>query len=403
MATRPSRRWPRARRPFLLFTFLGVATCGEGSTGPELLAIRISPEAGLAVGISGRSRFRASTISEGGGWTYSADVTWTTANTQIATINGNGLATAVSEGTTTVTAMMDGVSATATLAVYVPDVVTAYLSGTSYFGRNDYIEYIPGELPVILSAPHGGDLTPDEIPNRSSGVTGRDRNTMELTRAVREALIDLTGAAPHIIISHLHREKLDPNREIVEAAQASAFAEQAWEEFQTYIERARGAAVSEVGGAMYFDMHGHGHAKNRLELGYLLSSDRLNDPDATLNSLSIVQMTSIREIGRDSPIPFSQLLRGPTSLGGYLEAEGVPVLPSPADPMPGGDPYFTGGYNTRRHGSLGDGEVVSGIQIEHHFPGIRDTDQNRRAYAAQLAVAIRSFMLEHFGFFEPTP
>ena len=73
------------------------------------------------------------------------------------------------------------------------------------------------------------------------------------------------------------------------------------------------------------------------------------------------------------------------------------------DPSPGEDPYFTGGYNTRRHGSLDDSEVVSGIQIEHHFPGLRDTDQNRREYAARLAVSLRFFMLEHFGFFEPTP
>lgn len=47
--------------------------------------------------------------------------------------------------------------------------------------------------------------------------------------------------------------------------------------------------------------------------------------------------------------------------------------------------------------------VDHGTQIEQHFPGIRGTDQNRRAYAAQLTLAIRSFELEHFGFFEPTP
>ena len=162
-------------------------------------------------------------------------------------------------------------------------------------------------------------------------------------------------------------------------------------------------AFQEFDGGMYFDMHGHGHAKNRLELGYLLGSDLLNGVDSSLDSPTVVSLTSIREIGLDAPIPFSQLLRGSTSLGGYLEAEGLPVLPSPGDPSPGEDPYFTGGYNTRRHGSRNDGEVVSGIQIEHHFPGLRDTDQNRRAYAARLAVSIRSFMLEHFGFFEPTP
>ena len=70
--------------------------------------------------------------------------------------------------------------------------------------------------------------------------------------------------------------------------------------------------------------------------------------------------------------------------------------------QPDGAPYFSGGYSTREHGSIGDGELVSGIQIEHHFGGIRDTDANRRAYAERLARVIRDFMLEHIGYFEPT-
>lgn len=183
----------------------------------------------------------------------------------------------------------------------------------------------------------------------------------------------------------------------------NAVAEQAWEEFQSYIEIGRLEIVGDFGAGMYFDMHGHSHPKSRLELGYLLGSDRLNGSDASLNTLSVVQLTSIRELGRTSPDTFAEIVRGATSLGGFLQAEGVPVLPSPDDPSPGGDPYFTGGYNTRRHGSFDDSELVSGIQIEHHYPGLRDTDARRRVYAAKLAIAIRSFMLEHFGFFEPMP
>lgn len=403
MVALPDRRWLRARRVLLLSAFLGVATCGEGSTGPPVFAVGITPDPGLAIGVGGTVRYYASTLDELGRPTYTGDPTWAVDDDQIASIAQNGVATAISEGTTVVSATIDGVRGTARFAVYVPEVVLEYVPGTSYFGRNDYVEYIPGELPVVLSAPHGGDLLPSELPNRTFGVTGTDRNTIELTLAVRDALIDLTGYAPHVIISHLHRAKLDPNREIVEAAQGSSLAEYAWGEFQSFIDMARIELWSTFDGGMYFDMHGHGHAKNRLELGYLLSSDRMNLFDSSLNSQTVVRLTSIREIGRDSPIPFSQVLRGPTSLGGYLEAEGVPVLPSPGDPSPGEDPYFTGGYNTRRHGSMDDSEVVSGIQIEHHFPGLRDTDDNRRAYAAQLAVSIRSFMIEHFGFFEPTP
>jgi hypothetical protein len=76
-------------------------------------------------------------------------------------------------------------------------------------------------------------------------------------------------------------------------------------------------------------------------------------------------------------------------------------LIGPTHPRPLDDPYFSGGYSTRRHGSLADSELVSGVQIEHHFDGLRDTEENRRVYAGQLARAIRGFMLEHIGYFEP--
>lgn len=31
-----------------------------------------------------------------------------------------------------------------------------FIPGTTYLGRNNYIEYIAGNAPVILTAPHGG-------------------------------------------------------------------------------------------------------------------------------------------------------------------------------------------------------------------------------------------------------
>src|SRR5262245_1097109 len=61
-----------------------------------------------------------------------------------------------------------------------------YTPGQSYFGRNNYIEYIAGDSPVILSATHGGDLTPAQIPDRTDATCGAtvtttaDLNTYEL-------------------------------------------------------------------------------------------------------------------------------------------------------------------------------------------------------------------------------
>lgn len=375
-----------------------LAAC-EDTIAPEARQVTIAPEVALVLG-TGTERFVLSATDAAGASFEPTGAQWSVADPAIATVVGEGVIRGVQAGVTTVTARLGDLSVSASVEVFVPESIASYEDGVSYFGRKGYIEYIPGMLPVVLSAPHGGDLAPSEIQNRTFGATATDLNTLELTLAVRDALVDLTGSAPHLILSHLDRSKLDPNREIEEAAQGNVFAEYAWEEFHGYIERAR-AVVRVRGEGMYFDMHGHAHPLARLELGYLLSADELNRNDIFLNSLAVVQQSSIRELGRDSPIPFAELLRGPTSFGGYLEVEGVAAVPSPASPGPGSEPYFSGGYNTLRHGSLGDSELVSGIQIEHQFPGLRDTDQNRRDYAARLAVVIREFMLEHIGYFEP--
>ena len=376
--------------------------CGGEVVGVGSVTVKITPDVALVVGVGQTIDFSVTVNTTSSAISSGERVFWSVDNVQIASIDENGVATAISSGVTQVTVTVDGYNDMAMLEVYVPEFVTNYEVGTSYRGRANYVEYIPGDLPVILSVPHGGGLTPVEINDRTWGVTVTDRNTTELTLAVRDAFFDQTGHTPHIIISHLNRVKLDPNREIVEAAQGNVFAEHAWEEFQGFIEIARGTVTSDFGGGMYFDMHGHGHPIGRLELGYLLSISILNQPDTALNNLTTAEMTSIRAIGFDSPIPFSKLLRGPTSLGGYLESEGIRAVPSPGDPSPGTDPYFSGGYNTHRHGSIGANEVVSGIQIEHHFRGIRDSNQNRRSYATRLATTIQLFLLQHFGFFEPS-
>ena len=46
--------------------------------------------------------------------------------------------------------------------------------------RNGYTTYYPGNIPVILSIPHGGDISPSEISNRTYGVSVTDSNTIEL-------------------------------------------------------------------------------------------------------------------------------------------------------------------------------------------------------------------------------
>lgn len=382
----------------------GAWSCGGDGTGIEVRSLAVRPAVHLAVGIGDTVRFRATVTDAARAPVTDVEVRWSVADTAVAHVDAAGLVTARAAGATTVSATADGVSDSAGLEVWIPGEVSAYVPGESYFGRRSYVEYVPGELPVILSAPHGGDLVPDEIPDRTSGTLATDRLTIQTALAVRDAFVERTGRAPHLVLSHLKRIKLDPNREVVEAAAGSPFAELAWRQFHEYIEIARADVAERCGSGLYIDLHGHAHAVARAELGYLLSAATLERSDAELDVGAYAASSSIRDAAERSPATFSELLRGPSSLGGALAARGVAAVPSPGDPSPGADPYFTGGYATRRHGSRDPGRVVSGIQIELPYPGVRESDAGRRAFAEALAAAVAEVMTEHWGFFDaPCP
>ena len=392
---------PGLYRRLLPLALAGLLACGDES-GPLVPdAVSLAPARMLLVSIDQSFGFQAAAWDDRGRSISEAVFTWSTTDSAVAVISSHGVVTAISAGVTEVFAESAGVRGSATLEVYLAPERESYDPDSTYWSRSRYGEYVPGELPVVLSAPHGGAMRPhDEIPDRTYGVTGADRNTAELIRAIRDAVIERTGLAPHVVISRLHRSKLDPNREIVEAAQGNVFAENAWAEYHGFIDDAKAAITERHGAGLYLDIHGHGHPIARLELGYLLTSSDLANGDPTLNATSFQNKSSLRALAATLDIPFSQLVRGPTSFGAYLQAGGFRAVPSPEDPSPGANPFFSGGYSTYRHGSRTGGQV-SGIQIEHEFPGVRDSDGNRRVYAAVLAHVIELWMMEHFGMYVP--
>jgi hypothetical protein len=72
-----------------------------------------------------------------------------------------------------------------------------YEPGKSCFGRSNYVEYIAGDMPLIISAPHGGTLRPAEIPDRKKGEFTSDAYTEELARTTQQALHNFFGHYPH--------------------------------------------------------------------------------------------------------------------------------------------------------------------------------------------------------------
>ena len=351
---------------------LVLAACGDG-TGPSAAAtVTVTPEIVIVDSIGRTTQFTALVRDDDGTRLSGLEIAWASNNSAVATIDArSGLATAGALGSTTITAMVGAASGRATLDVFVPS-DPVFLAGEIYFGRQQYVEYQAGDLPIVISAPHGGYIEAAEIRDRTYGVVTQDSRTQEVARALASAISQLTGRHPHVVINRLHRIKLDPNREIVEAAQGNAFAEWAWSEHHGFVDAAKQAVEEQYGRGFYVDLHGHGHEIQRLELGYLLRASDLALPDALLGAPSLVDRSSIRALALDADAGFAELIRGPTSLGGLLAAQGFPGVPSPAQPGPDGAPFFSGGYSTARHGSR-DGGSISGVQVEMHWVGLRES------------------------------
>ena len=219
----------------------------------------------------------------------------------------------------------------------------------------DHVEYEVGDCNVIITASHGGSLTPSDIPNRISGCwdaqdeecvyegdstcaddakcgvkTFRDSNTKDLAEKIAAKYLELSGKTPHLIISNLKRSKLDANREIGEAAQGDPIAEAAYNQFHGFIQDARAAIAGAGQRGVLFDIHGHVHAHGYTELGYLLYKSKL------IASNYDMPRSSVRKLASDweSQVSGQELIAGNSSLGEFMQNLGYDAVPSFTKPAP---------------------------------------------------------------------
>lgn len=271
------------------------------------------------------------------------------------------------------------------------------------FGTNNYIEYQIGNLPLVISVSHGGNIEPASIPDRTCNnpVYAVDAFTIETALEIKNLLFAKTGCYPHIIISHLKRNKLDPNRNLADGACGNQEAMTAWQEFHNFIDTARNTANQQYNDKTFFvDLHGHGNPIQRVELGYLLYDDELELSDNTLNTSQYINYSSIKNLATSNVNNYThaQLLRGSYSFGTLLSNKNYPTVPSQNIPFPGTNSnYFSGGYITANHTSYDPGAPINGLQMELNFTNIRDTPANRTEFAIAFAEAIIEYMNTHFN------
>jgi N-formylglutamate amidohydrolase len=261
---------------------------------------------------------------------------------------------------------------------------------------------VPGDAPLILLVPHGGALRPESMDDRGLGVRLADSRTLELARdLVREFEVQ-NGQRPHLILCHLHRSKLDANRDAGEAAQGDEQALLAWRAWHGFIEEAKRAVVEAHGAGLLVDLHGQSHPERWIEWGFALDAEQLARQDSALALNGPGQeASSVDALARRKGGDRAELLRGPHSLGALCQAAGYRSVPSPAHPHPAGGRYFSGGYNTRRHGSSVGGRIDAvQLEVPRH---LRVEPKRRRKLARDLARTLGTFLAHWYDFEARSP
>jgi len=268
-----------------------------------------------------------------------------------------------------------------------------YVIGKSYYDTDSFIEYIPGSLPIILVAPHGGRLEPDSLPvvvNR-----GRDNGTLDLSYLLLDSILKQTGGCrPHIIINHLHPTILNAARNKLEAAGSHPSAQLAFDEFHAFIEDAKKEVNDKWGAGHYFELHGNGRTDKRNEIGLGLSKYHLFEADSAI--VKRVDFSTVKHICTAGKANFLEVLKGKSSLGGLLDSMGWKSMPSPQYPSPDtAEGFFYAGWNTWEHGSRYSG-TIDATHIESHWSFMTGT--NKEPYAGDMAHAIIAFTEIHYAY-----
>jgi N-formylglutamate amidohydrolase len=141
--------------------------------------------------------------------------------------------------------------------------------------------YLNGNINIILSAPHGGNLMPDDVPDRTEGIYIRSSNsndsvrdeercqttvvkdtaTVEFAENVANELFKKWNFKPFIIIAKWHRKKVDFNREIREGTLNHPEAKLAYENYHMNLNIAIDRVNQLFNKGLLIDIHGHSQAK----------------------------------------------------------------------------------------------------------------------------------------------
>ncbi|HPA17868.1 MAG TPA: hypothetical protein PLU30_08970 [Verrucomicrobiae bacterium] len=231
-----------------------------------------------------------------------------------------------------------------------------------------------GDLPIILSAPHGGKQSIPGVPERTVGGAGkfvklRDDNTDTLAFRLADAIGRRMAARPYLVVASFHRKFIDANRPPAGAYESEA-AQPHYDAYHGALRDACRAVRERWGFGVLIDIHGQGIDNGAIFRG-------------TINGKTARGL--LKRFGRAA-------ISGPDSILGQLESRGYRILPPCTDPD-ARETQLIGGYTISTHAAEGSG--IDGIQLEFGRDFRDDKAIDRTA--EDLALAIGTFAKAFLG------
>jgi N-formylglutamate amidohydrolase len=226
-----------------------------------------------------------------------------------------------------------------------------------------------GQLPIIISAPHGGtgeipnvDVRKGEgLPKGASGFfTGRDVGTEQLALAVAAEVEKRLGQRPWFVISQVHRKYIDFNRP-AEIGFEDPDAQPVYDYYHGSLAKACREVAEEFRCGLLLDIHGQGSSRSTVFRG-------------TRNGKTTALLQQ----------RFGQAAQtGEESLFGLLAARGWKVHPNPFSGKE--QAGFTGGHIVGTYGSHQQ-TAIDAVQLE--FGADYSNQKARQKTAEVLAEAM---------------
>ncbi len=251
------------------------------------------------------------------------------------------------------------------------------------FATDEFLQIQRGELPILITAPHGGSLAIPGVPKRTgpeaelkSGkfVTGQDTRTFELATATAKQVLELAGKPPYLVAFKAHRQYADVNRpakEGVEDEKARLVHAAFHGQVREFVDELRKKFPQ---GALLLDIHGQAASAETIYRG-------------TQNGTTVLKLVEKHGAGA---------LTGEASILGYLAAKGIKVEPPNTPPgTPPETQAFGGGYIVRSYGSHTT-NGVDAIQLEFGA-SFRTDAPKREATAKFLAEAIKAYTEQYLA------